>query len=127
MSIKPEELRIGNLIQVNEETGKVQTVVVSLANMGVSMGYVSNGKPEYKLIKYNDCEPIVLTEEWLSKFDFFYDDQEWHKDYLHINELAEGGYYYSGAYDAIVDLSYVHQLQNLAFMINGKDLTLDEG
>lgn len=73
--MKPNELRIGNLILDNKEVKKVTS------------GMLSN----WDIIKrdYGGYNPIPLTEEWLLKFGFFKNDQyvkngngaEWQPEY----------------------------------------------
>ncbi|MGI6337857.1 MAG: hypothetical protein ACOXZV_00575 [Bacteroidales bacterium] len=86
----------------------------------------------------NEFEPIQLDEEWLQKFGFDVSVQT--NDYIWIdvndsifvlskpekylftkNFLWE---YRCGTLPRFVELEYVHQLQNLFFVLTGKELTI---
>ena len=68
-----------------------------------------------------NVRPIPLTEDWLKKID-------WNGYvYLHFNSSfnmdASGHIYYRSDYTGI-NVSYLHELQNLYFAITGNELTL---
>jgi len=121
--MKPEELRIGNYVTFEGSVGKIETIVLSLANTGAGIGSLSQSK-EITVVAYNECLPVPLTEEWLLKFGFSKIDGEWCNGNVLVGEVEPDGYYFSGLTDGIVDLSFVHQLQNLAYVINGEDLVI---
>jgi hypothetical protein len=78
-------------------------------------------------------KPIPLTEEWLIKFNFVY-----HHDTPHPNrvfrissnemifDLEEIISYYFGGSFISVELKYVHQLQNLFWILTGQELTINK-
>jgi hypothetical protein len=80
-------------------------------------------------------EPIELTEEWLRKFKFHQkyitDPQEQHCDQLYwlddfkIYVIDDGKYFklWWGD-DMLIELKYVHRLQNLYFELKNKELTI---
>lgn len=99
------ELRIGNLFNPNNP------VMVE----------------DWMLLKDSkiNFEPISLTEEWLSKMDFHNDEflgcftnYELDIKYFFYDVV------YFGSKKIDYDLKYVHQLQNLAFAISGKELKI---
>jgi hypothetical protein len=123
--MEAKELRIGNYIQAKNEPGRVQGIVLSLAKMGAYTIPFVNAEGKADTLGYNECEPIVLTEEWLEKFDFYFVDGDWHKNNVVISTVPNDvSYYYDGANGVVVDLSYVHQLQNLYYILQGEDLSL---
>jgi len=71
-------------------------------------------------------KPITLTEEWLLKFGFEQDKKYkyWRIGGFVLN-LKEDGRYYLW-HIGIFPLDYVHQLQNLYFELERKELTIKE-
>lgn len=73
--------------------------------------------------------PIPLTEEWLLKFGFKESEYD-----IFINDDCEGlrlisygkfeGYQASWWNNEIINLDYLHQLQNLYLSLTGEELTL---
>lgn len=131
MKLNMNEIRIGNLVEIN---GKVEKVTGVLQyGLYFSGGYCpnilcANGEPFIK--------PITITEEWLVKF--------WFK--LTISN-KDSGYKQYGlnkkGFDIMfsiecncnpecflenigIEINYVHQLQNLYFALTGEELTIKE-
>jgi hypothetical protein len=79
-----------------------------------------------------ECQPIPLTEEWLVKFGFQNDDDDWlididDRNCIHINLKKKRTLLES--YDGLLtvkNIEYVHFLQNLYFALTGEELTLKE-
>ncbi|MCC8423574.1 hypothetical protein [Mucilaginibacter sp. UR6-11] len=118
MAVNAQELRIGNFIQTPEGLAKV----VTIANMKIGGTRLENGN--HKVMEYEDCEPIELTVDWLDRFGFIKEDETWWNNHVGV-KTVEGGFYFSAMHDGITDISYVHQLQNLAYAINQTELTLE--
>jgi len=136
--IKAEELRIGNLLTdefYNLYDGKFNTIisVESLDKYGINLYLDNDGNIAElmdswiePLITFNNLFPIPLTEEWLIRMGFI-------DGFLKTNC---GRWYYSNGfitveldngmqhYDMMVDIDYVHQLQNLYFSLIGEELTI---
>jgi hypothetical protein len=121
--ILAQELRIGNLVLIpynksNKQEGFYEATISQIGDFGA---YI---KPE-------DYEPILLTEEWLLKFGF-----EWKqiKDLSSYTLPKLELYHYSSNNNKIffeyadgeVELKYVHQLQNLYWVLCGEELTIKE-
>lgn len=126
--IKPNELRIGNLVvksdQIHSDSpqyGQITTVYVDKANVDY----------HYPLTWY---KPIPLTEEWLLKFGFRMKAGKFRLPSLsgyHFFSLQnpfmaehDGGFVPSVLCE--YTLKYVHQLQNLYFALTGEELTIKE-
>jgi hypothetical protein len=112
--MKAEELRINNLVYKSYPDGKE---ICTINN--VSKNFI-NG------LGISAIEPIPLTEEWLLKFGFKYDEfispMYRPKAYsiLGMTLYKESEIFcYSN-----VKLKYVHQLQNLYFALTGVELEL---
>lgn len=125
--IKPNELRIGNLvlktldwdipfnIEWNDKVIKWNESYWYLIGKGT--------------IFLDDFEPISLTEEWLLKFGFKNESENRQyclgkKDLL-IN--LDNGFYFSEwngnwIIHKGIEIKYVHQLQNLYFSLMGEEL-----
>lgn len=126
MNVK--ELRIGNYVHNNVESFAIQA------------------KDLIFLLAFDNehyAEPIPLTEEWLLKFGFIkkinngseYLRYYWDGDIMiYVDEDTNA--MYLGDYDEYHDckpfglseqkIQYVHQLQNLAFLLTGNELTIKQ-
>lgn len=114
--MNPEELRIGNLVNI---IGLVETKITAEHILGIS-----NGDNTYK--------PIPLTEEWLEKFGFEKDDtpatfKKYNNHLLSISfsktDITEMEINKSPEFIINTDIvKYVHQLQNLYFALTGEEL-----
>lgn len=124
--MRANELRIGNW--VNSQFGGIQQVVDVMCD-GVNT-------LKYDGINYEFIDPIPLTEEWLLKFGFEYND--YYKNYkikadiyYHSVKLDDGVWCYNNDYsDAgcyfISEIEYVHQLQNLYFALTQTELVYEK-
>lgn len=140
--IDAKELRIGNFIRWRLGGGQLITGRAhAIEKHKIAIGEDENGIG-YMLLQ--GIEPIPLTEEWLLKFGF---EQE-----LLEEENPSEGYFYSLAlsddvycdleilsgdrsgfmevylfpYDDNFRFKYVHQLQNIYFVLTGKELTYEK-
>ncbi|SHF17689.1 hypothetical protein [Chryseobacterium vrystaatense] len=135
--MKPEELRIGNLVQTPKTNQNIPVTIIN-KHVGVCVndGFVWQG--------FEEIQPIELNEGWLLKFGFEREDlglvsaqfniglnpvtQDhlfyliWFKDYKNAYELKGFPFYRNGHFT----LKYVHQLQNLYFALTGEELTVNE-
>ena len=134
--MKPQDLRIGNYVYYEHTTH----IVDGIYENKVYSWWVKNGEPviEYEMkdiggamVKnpYRDVisqyEPIPLTEEWLIKLGFkknittdLYPTFSY--DILNVND----GIVYVLNYGFVNHIKYVHQLQNLYFVLTGEELKL---
>ena len=126
--MESKQLRIGNYIM---QSGNV-TMVESLSR-SIDDWDRTNHK------RTMDCEPILLTEEWLLKFGFVHQyknkigqdffeciiDAEF-KLYVNLNRMniSLSKKYVGNVYSK--KLQYVHQLQNLYFALTGEELTIKQ-
>jgi hypothetical protein len=130
-NIKATELRIGNYIKLMFNYEDYETIQVTSDEL------VDVDK------KRADYEPLPLTEDWLFKFGFKNtdkDDNDYitytdanHDYYLQIDTRRRDGKYtiLDNSFDdlrafSMVDIVYVHQLQNLYFALTGEELTLNK-
>ena len=113
------ELRIGNLVQFSED-GTIFTV-----GSIEEKGFTVQNEEETTWIESELFEPIPLTEERLLEFGFEKDVSKynicWFLNHVYI-------WFVDGEYINELDLpiDYVHQLQNLYFVLTGEELTIKE-
>jgi hypothetical protein len=118
--MKAQELRIGNLLQGLSNIRKIAEI--NTTSFTDTQGLST-------LLR--DSMPILLTEEWLLKFGF----EKLNRDvvaYEQCNLIVEWlferwtGRLYFDAYTSIqiIEIKYVHQLQNLYFVLTGEELTI---
>jgi len=137
MSNIAKELRIGNLVDLGNRIAKI-------IEIGHSSCLVADLEETQDTIEdYERTKPIPLTEDWLFKFGFKNTDKddndyitytdENHDYYLQIDTRRRDGKYtiLDNSFDdlrafSMVDISYVHQLQNLYFALTGEELTLNK-
>jgi len=113
--MKANELRIGNWVH----SGLTDTDFIIDAHdiRNISAGF-DNGK----------TQPILLTEEWLLKFGFefnnlnetYFFEKFSFRLYLRENEL------YHNWMGGNVFIKHVHQLQNLYFALTGEELKIKQ-
>ena len=127
--MKASELRIGNLIYwniPNKMERKIVHEVSAIINPTLHTCPISLG-----ILDEDGYVGIPLTEEWLLKFGF--ENQQIELDYpdkLLINSATVGGKYYfylddtDGSTFYLNYIQYVHQLQNLYFILTGTELEI---
>lgn len=140
--MKASELRIGNLVFINEIEQIDNTEFLPLINplfevqsIDVDLEVVVYSEIETIHI-YTDTEniePIPLTEEWLLKFSFEKTLNQYRKPTL-LNKIGYNNIPFiilfldnQYQYDDLIfrtNIEYVHQLQNLYFALTGEELTL---
>lgn len=118
--MKANELRIGNLVKANGVYGgSVQTFERFTDDLSVMFFSDGRGIGEY----LKDCGPVAITEEWLKRIDW--------KGYIHLHFNSnfsmdkQGHIYYHNDYTG-VNVSYIHELQNLYFALKGEELILKD-
>jgi hypothetical protein len=117
--LKPEDLRRGNLVYGVSDRVEVVNEILSVYVETSFRGGLLNYS------KYEDIEPIPLNEEWLIKLGFENNGQQLFdlNDFTIKFKKAQNlcVVYYRNVW--IVDLKYVHRLQNLYFALLGTELT----
>lgn len=137
--MKANELRIGNWVKHNPSGWSYRN----------DDGVISNyGKFNEDCFQWEDTdwyalsectldidliEPIPLTEEWLLKFGFDEDGEQFNFKGLSIELIGDDGRWclymldeYHNVESSIALFKHVHQLQNLYFALTGEELTLSE-
>jgi hypothetical protein len=117
--MKISELRIGNYIHT--KGGELCTIFQLC-------GEDEKIKDKINYINIDEFKPIPIDLEWLEEFKFHiikikkeYSVYSF-DDFNRIN-ITEYAYYYQN-YMGTKPIKYVHELQNIYFSINGKELKL---
>jgi len=124
--IKPNELRIGNLVYHYEwnKLGKKLTPdsgrVTAINGKSVTVGPYQRAK----------IEGIPLTQEILEKCGFKKFERQrgivqWENEAGHTVEYTNGEWSLSPEFNFWIDVKYLHQLQNLYFALTGQELEVN--
>jgi len=135
--METSSLRLGNMLYYNLFSDNEVVYIRGISKNCIWL----NDNGEAGPISIEHFDSILLTEEWLLKFGFVdidkgdndyitYTDSN-HDYYLQIDVRRKDGKYsiLDNSFDdlrdfALVDIMYVHQLQNLYFALTGKELIL---
>ena len=135
--LKAQDLRCGNLIyevMTDNYTGKEYDDLFEVASINSKTNTLIDIEDSITSVDY--CKPIQLTEEWLIKFGFDFND---YPDSLSLLILSRGKLNaYNISHDINIEIGttsgylfgdtkikYVHQLQNLYHSLTGKELVMD--
>ncbi len=133
--LEAKDLRIGNLVYGVSDGQKILSDVVSLDSVNLTE------HPIWLISKYNQTsdeyesvEPIPITEEWLLKLGFKEQNTEigsrFRKKNFYIAKNTDFDFYLkdvkSGIYIHLTKLDFVHELQNIWYCLNGKDLKIND-
>ena len=137
--MKANELRIGNLVYVSDNQTNLIFKEITPINIHNLMHLTGWDKSPVDI----EFEPIPLTEEFLLKFGFknidkgdndyiTYTDPN-HDYYLQLDVRRKDNKYLilDNSFDdlrafSMVDIEYVHQVQNLYFALTGNELKYEE-
>ncbi len=114
--IEARELRIGNYVNALGQT------------IAIGDGNKVNSPKSWNtvILTFDLIDAIPLTEEWLVKLGFEYDEfadvRFWYKEDVSLGANDDYPYYENSM--KIVYVKHVHQLQNLYFALTGEELTI---
>ena len=130
--IQPNELRLGNYVQDNS-----WHVVAKIT--AITESYIKyedlDGRKYSSSVSKDYLQPIELTNEWLVRLGA---NKGRLREYRFVDQpilLAEcstlkGQWFvyvsFSGRFESLHKIQYVHQLQNLFFALTGEELKLNE-
>lgn len=123
--MKATELRIGNITSKG---------MVTALPMGASHSEW-NIQVNYMYYDFDDVSPVPLTEEWLIKFGFNKEKMnapgiaiwdEFYRDNFCIGNHGTGltHYHFIATQGMVIEVMYVHELQNLFFAFKKQELPL---
>jgi hypothetical protein len=120
--MKANELRIGNLINIDD-------CLTEITGITKSTVFFDNG---FQMFIAGGIEPIPLTEYWLLRYGF----EKTERRFMQIDQNVFAIHSFSipiqngkFIYDYIggnIELKYVHQLQNLYFASTGEELLIKD-
>lgn len=81
--IKPNELRIGNLVECSGKVTKINSIhtIFAFSTMGHAVDLLYNNDAYVESARVEDINPIPITHDWIRKLGF---------------NLLSGGWYKSG-------------------------------
>lgn len=132
--MKPNELRIGNYVyrgyfnKIPSELFKKQYELCEVKSLGIERIITSEKIKSNNLVKtkYNQIKPIPITEERLLKLGFKSDNPGYYYyEDIRIFYNNSGLHNYTMLKDGNLiklNISEVHNLQNIIFALTGKEL-----
>jgi hypothetical protein len=135
--MKANEFRIGNYIQIEEVSEEKESgekyIIRDYEVIEVDSEIIRNFEENDNFLIYK-YSPIPLTEEWLLKFGFEYEEKN--NDYIlnggefYVNKNKTTGLYWMYMQNCdedacLVSIEYVHHLQNLSFALTGEELIIN--
>jgi hypothetical protein len=127
--IQLNELRIGNFIKGPLTLNGVfypDLAVVEPIDLQLKLEHFMLFKANQDL--FESIEPIPLSEEWMLKFsDAKEFDLKWElHQYITVVKRYDKYFLHFSDKGHLVDVKYVHQLQNLCFALTGEELTMKQ-
>ena len=115
--MKVNELRVGNFLnpKVNEHILNDEIHIVEPTTLMCILNLVDSKGIEFV--------PILLTKEWLLKFGFKHIYDDWYYNCILTINTSKHIANFGG--NTISNIKYVHQLQNLVFVLTGEELTFN--
>lgn len=118
--LKPQDLRIDNLIEFDGKIFKVKAIEQYIVTADQGKGNVD--------FTYNEINPVPITEEWILKAGFLPATAH---DYFYKNIflINFGNAYYraflEGKTKIDIELTTINQLQNLIHSMTGEELEIN--
>jgi hypothetical protein len=129
--MEAKELRIGNFVKVENDYETIKDIGTKYAVCALDLKSIGVSQ------LYKDIVAIPITEEWLLNFGFknkgfaFYDKEKETRvtrskisPNIWIYERAYSSTGYKSKFIYMNSIHYVHQLQNLFFMLNDEELKI---
>ena len=133
--IQANELRLGNLVNrkfLNPSPKGLQTCFTEckIVSIGIERIIYECKDKSLNKVKFDIISPIPITEEWLLKFGFEWSIQHqahYLKGFDYVIDVCDGfcrviKYRRNG--ENLIDVKYLHELQNLYFVLTGKELII---
>lgn len=129
--MKLEELRIGNYLEIDEDTGyfgqQCEIKSINGYDNEISVDCNTFGLRLRTDFGLNDLKPIPLTEEWLLRFGFEkcrFRNTVYENKSIILDSRKCGYLLCDNSIENLQYIQYVHQLQNLYFALTGEELKL---
>lgn len=115
--MKAEDLRRGNLILTSKDAGGKKFLRSIVQEITATYVIVDGDRK----VMLEDCEGISLSEEWLLKCGFERENNRWEMYIDEFHVVFNGQIFLEGTG---IDIKYVHQLQNLYYVLTGEELKI---
>lgn len=119
--IDVKTLHIGSHVEYKGKIVRICSLKAKMANYDYGKGkpfYCSDWKAYYKYL-----HPIPITPELLNELGFEYrDNTYWERWYLGSFTIERKEHSSYLDYDGHIPLKYLHELENLYYMVYGKEL-----
>lgn len=137
--MRAEELRIGNYVEYNLSSGafydgtEINPIKIITINSDKDFcNFIKLDDDTDNVYDFDEIRLIPLTEEWLKKFGFkYFEPQKGFIYNIHFRLVFKSDFivnqfslYIDGNLWPI-DIKYVHQLQNLYYVLTGVELTYE--
>ena len=125
--MEADELMLGNYINVDNKIhlplySNLIFKIISINKKAVSIELAFKADFDFgQKLKY--IKPIPLTEDWLIKFGFEETSKNTFVNEFLIFKISENKFMYEPL-NEIIELKYIHTLQNYFFALCGKELIL---
>lgn len=120
--MKTTDFRIGNII--TDENG-FEMYVVGIGEDWLTADFEGNQGDVWEFdFKHSFPKPVEITEEILLKYGFVKDTETSYRWYLgeyFTYDLDDGGFRYKEAWVRLL-VNYLHELQNIYFVLTNKNL-----
>lgn len=116
--MKASELKSGNLVNQGEQYGCDAVDAYQIYNYGLMLG----GNTDIAFY-YKEWRPIKLTEQWALDLGFTKDDHTYTINRVTI-DLTENSFFGNHFHYNGTVINYVHELQNLCYVLNKEELIL---
>lgn len=111
--MRKEELRIGNIADI-EIFGIGEEPISLIQNATITAE---------DLVKYRSFKGVPLSEDWLVKFGFEKATNGNNSYHLWAYYIKDSTFFLEGSDEPLVNIEYVHHLQNLYFVLTGEELS----
>jgi hypothetical protein len=116
--MKANELRLGNYIGDKDDIA----IVESIDKEGCMVQFINDEKQGFRISE--PINAIPLTEEWLLKFGFVLENGWFKKNRLLLFNINNNYFTTLSKEIVSVNITTVHQLQNLYFALTNEELTM---
>lgn len=114
------ELRIGNIVMAHRHIGAITEIGEVMKGNSII-----DGEEWSFSLSMNYINPVPLTEKWLKRFGAVYKEKHDHFDLNGYTILCMKNECIILNCGNDLSIEYVHQLQNLYFVLTGEELTYE--
>jgi hypothetical protein len=117
--IQATELRLGNLVMYDNRIFKIDC-------LHKDYPFLNTTEFGYGVVEYRNLQPIPITAKFFKergyRYDYHHNDITINSDYRVEFSLSKG--YLIDGYGLMVEIAYIHELQNLYYALTKTELKL---